>query len=62
LPVLSTEKTGSEATVFLTAKEQLMAARIDPSEVSKLKLGQTVSMSFPRDKLNVFDARTGLRM
>jgi multiple sugar transport system ATP-binding protein len=62
LPLLSTEKTGSDATVFLTAKEQLMAARIDPSHVGKLKLGQAVTMSFPRDKLNVFDARTGLRM
>ncbi|MEO6013105.1 MAG: ABC transporter ATP-binding protein [Devosia sp.] len=62
LPMLSTEKTGSDATVFLTAADQLMAARIDPSSVGQLKLGQTVSLNFPRNKLNVFDARTGLRM
>jgi multiple sugar transport system ATP-binding protein len=62
LPLLSTEKTGSDATVFLSAGEQLLAARIEPSQVGKLKTGQPVTLGFPRDKLNVFDARTGQRM
>ena len=62
LPLLYTEKTGSDATAFLTNGEDLMAARIEPSLVSKLTLGAPLKLSFPREKLNVFDARTGLRM
>jgi multiple sugar transport system ATP-binding protein len=62
LPLFSTEKTGSDATVFLTAKDQLLAARIEPSQVGKLKTGEPVTLGFPRDKLNVFDAQTGHRM
>ena len=62
LPLLYTEKTGSDATAFLTAEDQLLATRVDPSQVNKLTLGQPVKMSFPREKLNVFDARTGRRM
>jgi len=62
LPLLYTEKTGSDATAFLTSKDDLLAARIDPGLVSKLTLGEPLTMSFPSSKLNVFDARTGLRM
>jgi multiple sugar transport system ATP-binding protein len=62
LPVLYTEKTGSDATAFLTSGEDLMAARIDPALVSKLALGAPLTLSFPREKLNVFNAHTGLRM
>jgi multiple sugar transport system ATP-binding protein len=62
LPLLYTEKTGSDATAFLATKDQLMAARIEPALVGRLTIGQPVAMSFPRDKLNVFDARTGRRM
>ncbi|MEO8758066.1 MAG: ABC transporter ATP-binding protein [Devosia sp.] len=62
LPLLYTEKTGSDATAFLTSKDDLLAARIEPSLVSKLTLGAPLRLSFPREKLNVFDARTGLRM
>lgn len=62
LPLAYTEKTGSDATAFVTAKEQLLAARIDPSEVGRLSIGQPVSFSFPRERLNVFDAQSGRRM
>jgi len=62
LPLLYTEKTGSDATAFMTSKDDLLAARIDPGLVSKLTLGEPLALSFPREKLNVFDARTGLRM
>jgi multiple sugar transport system ATP-binding protein len=62
LPLLYTEKTGSDATAFLTTKDQLMAARIEPAMVGRLKIGEPVAMSFPRDKFNVFDARSGRRM
>ena len=46
----------------MTSNEDLLAARIDPALVSKLTLGAPLTLSFPREKLNVFDARTGLRM
>ena len=62
LPLLYTEKTGSDATAFLASRDDLLAARIDPGLVSKLTLGAPLTLSFPREKLNVFDARTGLRM
>ena len=62
LPLLYTEKTGSDATAFMTSRDELLAARIEPALVSKLSLGAPLALSFPREKLNVFDARTGLRM
>jgi multiple sugar transport system ATP-binding protein len=62
LPLLYTEKTGSDATAFMTNNDELLAARIEPALVSKLTLGAPLTLSFPREKLNVFDARTGLRM
>ena len=62
LPLLYTEKTGSDATAFMTSKDELLAARIDPGLVNKLTLGAPLTLSFPREKLNVFDARTGLRL
>ena len=48
--------------LFRSSKDDLLAARIDPGLVSKLTLGAPLTMSFPSSKLNVFDARTGLRM
>ena len=62
LPLLYTEKTGADATAFMAAKDELMAARIEPALVGRLQIGQPVTMGFPSDKLNVFDARTGRRM
>jgi multiple sugar transport system ATP-binding protein len=62
LPLRYTEKTGSDATAFLEAPDQLLAVRTDPAKVNGLIVGNTVKMSFPRDRLNVFDARTGRRM
>jgi multiple sugar transport system ATP-binding protein len=62
LPLLYTEKTGADATAFMASKDDLLAARVDPGLVSKLTLGSPLTLSFPREKLNVFDARTGLRM
>jgi multiple sugar transport system ATP-binding protein len=62
LPLLYTEKTGADATAFVTSDDELLAARVDPGLVGKLTLGEPLTLSFPREKLNVFDARTGLRM
>jgi multiple sugar transport system ATP-binding protein len=62
LPVLYSEKTGSDATAFLEAPDQLMAVRVDPARVNGMATGMPIAASFPEDKLNVFDARTGRRM
>jgi multiple sugar transport system ATP-binding protein len=62
LPLRYTEKTGSDAVAFMEAPDGLIAARIDPARVGSMKVGEPVAMSFPRDKLNVFDAQTGRRM
>ena len=48
LPLLYTEKTGSDATAFLTAADQLMAVRIDPSQGRRdSSVGQPVSDELP---------------
>ena len=62
LPVRYSERTGSDATAFLEAGEQLVAVRIDPTELAGIRIGATLTASFPKDRLNVFDAVTGLRM
>jgi len=62
LPLVHSEKTGGDATAFLAAADQLLAVRTDPSKVRGLTAGTSMKMSFPRDKLNIFDARTERRM
>ena len=62
LPVRYSEKTGSDATAFLAAADQLLAVRIDPARIRNLQIGEPITASFPKDKLNVFDARTGRRL
>ena len=62
LPLRYSEKTGSDATAFLAAADQLLAVRIDPARINGMEVGKPVKMSFSRDKLNVFDARSGRRM
>ena len=62
LPLRYSERTGSDATAFLEAGEQLIAARIEPTQMSALKIGKYVDAYFPKNQLNIFDARTGLRM
>ena len=62
LPVRYSEKTGSDATAFLAVGDQLISVRIDPAMIKAVGTGNPVKVSFPRDKLNVFDARSGRRM
>ncbi len=62
LPVQYTEKTGSDATAFLNAGEDLMAVRVKPEDAKVMPRGDLLNAAFPKDKLNVFDARTGRRM
>ena len=62
LPVQYTEKTGSDATGYLRLGEDLVAVRIDPERIGRLRQGETVSVGFPQGKVHVFDARSGHRM
>ncbi len=62
LPLRYSEKTGSDATVFLEASDQLLAVRVDPARINGMQAGKPVITNFPSDKINVFDARTGSRM
>ncbi|HZP21490.1 MAG TPA: ABC transporter ATP-binding protein [Bauldia sp.] len=62
LPLRDTEKTGSDATAFLDAGGQLVAVRADPGKVAGMEVGKPMRVSFPREKLNVFDGRNGRRM
>jgi multiple sugar transport system ATP-binding protein len=62
LPVQYTERTGSDATGYLHFEDGLLSLRVEPGRAAGLAPGQTVRVGFPRDKANVFDARSGRRM
>jgi multiple sugar transport system ATP-binding protein len=62
LPLATAEKTGADATAFLTAGAQLLAVRVDPAVAARLAVGAPVKAGFRSEKLNVFDARSGRRM
>jgi multiple sugar transport system ATP-binding protein len=62
LPVQYTERTGSDATAYLKHGDTLVAVRIEPGQTAALKQGTSVSMPFPRGKVNVFDAVSGRRL
>jgi multiple sugar transport system ATP-binding protein len=62
LPVVSTERTGSDATIFLNTGHSLLAVRAEPSVAKAISNGDSISVSFPAGKVNVFDARSGQRM
>ncbi len=62
LPILYTERTGSDATGYLDFEDGLLSLRVEPGMAAGLSSGQRVAVGFPRDKANVFDARSGLRL
>jgi len=62
LPVQYTEKTGADATTYLKAGNGLLAVSIAPERAGQLKAGQAFTVSFPHDKLHVFDAASGRRL
>ena len=62
LPVAHTERTGSDATGYLRWGEGLLSLRVEPSQAARLKAGQTVRVTFPKGKANLFDAATGTRL
>jgi multiple sugar transport system ATP-binding protein len=62
LPVMYTERTGSDATAYLKHGDSLIAVRMDPGRTASLKQGEQVSVPFARGKANVFDAKSGRRL
>jgi multiple sugar transport system ATP-binding protein len=62
LPLRHTERTGSDATAFLDNGGQLVAVRIDPGMLARLKPGDTVTATYPAEKTNLFDASNGRRL
>ena len=62
LPVQYTERTGSDSTGYLKLEDGLLAIRMEPARSAALGQGDVVNVGFPGDKLNLFDAASGLRM
>ena len=62
LPVASKERTGSDATVFLTLDDRLISVRVEPEMARNIKVGEALAVSFPEGKANIFDAQSGQRM
>ncbi len=62
LPVRYTERTGSDATVFLVHGDQLVAMKMAPQRAATLETGQKIDVHVAGRGLHVFDAQTGLRM
>jgi multiple sugar transport system ATP-binding protein len=62
LPVQYTEKTGGDATAYLKLGTGLVATRVDPEAIGRLRQGDTVNIAFPQGKVHVFDAQSGRRM
>jgi multiple sugar transport system ATP-binding protein len=62
LPVRYTERTGSDATAFLDAGGQLVAVRVDPAELGRIRLGEVMRLRVPPERISVFDASSGRRL
>jgi multiple sugar transport system ATP-binding protein len=62
LPVQYTEKTGADATTYLKAGNGLVAVSIAPERAGQFRAGEAFDVSFPHDKLHVFDTATGRRL
>ena len=63
LPVLYTEKTGSDVTAFLDGKDgELIAVRFDHKQHHVPATGEVVEIHFPNDRFDVFDAVTEKRI
>ena len=62
LPVLSAERTGSDATLYLTFEDEMLALRVAPDLAAGLRVGSTVPAQFQAGKANLFDAHTGRRI
>ena len=61
-PVRTVERTGSDAILSLKFAGGLLAVRAEPDRAAGMKAGQMVSVHYPRNKINLFDAQNGQRM
>jgi multiple sugar transport system ATP-binding protein len=62
LPILYTERTGSDATGYLDFEGGLLSLRVEPGLAAGLGAGQRIAVGFPCGKANLFDATSGLRL
>ncbi|WP_338719436.1 ABC transporter ATP-binding protein [Devosia sp. XK-2] len=62
LPVQSAERTGSDATLYLTFENEMLALRVAPDLAASLTAGRAVPVQFQASKVNLFDAQTGRRV
>jgi len=62
LQVRHIERTGSDALLSLAFADRRITVRVTPTDAAHLRTGDRVAISFPRDRLNLFDARSGRRI
>jgi multiple sugar transport system ATP-binding protein len=63
LPVLYTEKTGSDVTAFMDSGDgELIAVRFDHKHHHVPAAGETVEIHYPKDRFDVFDAESAKRI
>ncbi|QDY70433.1 ABC transporter ATP-binding protein [Qingshengfaniella alkalisoli] len=62
LPVDVVERTGSDTIVTLAFGDKLMTIRTEPDKAARLTRGDVVSVSYPKNKLNIFDVQSGHRI
>ena len=62
LEVRHVERTGSDALLSLAFGGRRIIVRATPAETAHLRTGDRVAVAFPRDRLNLFDARSGRRI
>jgi multiple sugar transport system ATP-binding protein len=62
LPMQFVEKVGSDVVAFLSLPQQTVAARLDQHYLNRFRGAPAIPVRLPLSTLNVFDARSGLRM
>lgn len=62
LPIKYTEKTGGDATAYLTTEDGLLAVRVHPDDIGRFRQGDVVTVDFPKGRMHVFDAKTKQRL
>jgi multiple sugar transport system ATP-binding protein len=56
------EKLGPEAIAFLSFRDQVIAVRVAPAAIPSLQEASDIPVTFPIDRVSVFDAETGKRL
>ncbi|MBS1180814.1 MAG: transporter ATP-binding protein [Proteobacteria bacterium] len=62
LKVRHIERTGSDVMLALAFGEATLTVRAAPADAGHLRTGDPVSVQFPKDRLNLFDAGSGRRI